>query len=68
MLKIAAIAAIVTLPFLLSGNEANAGPRQSQISGSTGQCPMNTCGPRGLDRAKDVSTCSAKNCRKSGQK
>ena len=67
MLKVAAIAAIVILPFLFNAEEASA-RRAGEISGTSGQCPVNQCGPRGLNRAKDVRTCSASNCRKSGRK
>ena len=67
MLKLITVAAIAIVPFLLDAGEANA-QGKAGLRGDTVRCPSNTCGKRGVERAKDVRNCSAANCRKNGPK
>jgi hypothetical protein len=54
-----AIAAITAL----NSHEANAQGKMG-ASGTTIQCPNNTCGKQGGPRSTDVKYCSAANCKK----
>jgi hypothetical protein len=65
MLKWVTVIFVAAIQIFLGGGEARAQGRQG-ASGTTVQCNVGTCNPRGGSRATDVKFCRAQNCKKNG--